>query len=195
MDKNVTRRRFIGAASAAGATMSPMALHANNEKPALLGGKPTRAEPFPSWPVFDDTEEQALLSVLRSGKWFRGSGKYVSQFEETYARMTGAKHCLATANGTSALLTSLAALGVGPGDEVILPPYTFVACVNVILLLNAVPVFVDSDRETSQIDAAKIEAAITDRTRAIMPVHLGGNVFDVTAIQKVAAKHKLPVVE
>jgi dTDP-4-amino-4,6-dideoxygalactose transaminase len=119
----------------------------------------------------------------------------VDRFEAAYAQLTGAKYCLATANGTSALLTSLAALGVGAGGEVIVPPYTFVATVNAVVALNALPVFVDSDPETFQIDARKIEAAITERTAAILPVHLGGSAADLDTILAVAAQHKLPVLE
>lgn len=194
MSDTVTRRRFLGTAPAAG-LMAPVAFAAGGEKPALLGGNKVRTAPFPSWPVFDQTEEKALLDVLRSGKWYRGSGSNVEMFEAEYSKLTGAQHCLATANGTSALMISLAALGVGAGDEVILPPYTFVATVNVVLALSALPVFVDSDPETFQINPGRIEAAITDRTAAIMPVHLGGAAADVDAIMAVARKHKLPVVE
>jgi perosamine synthetase len=183
------RRSFLTVVSAGGLAIGAA------QKPALMGGTPVRTAPFPSWPVIDETEERALLGVLRSGKWYRGDGKTVDRFEEAYARLTGAKCCLATANGTSALLTSLAALGVGAGDEVIVPPYTFVATINVVLALNALPVFVDTDPETFQIDARKIEAAITGRTAAIMPVHLGGSVADLDAILAIARKHKLPVVE
>jgi dTDP-4-amino-4,6-dideoxygalactose transaminase len=183
------RRQFIAATAATG-----LALGAGT-KPALLGGTPVRTAPFPAWPVFDATEERALIGVLRSREWCRMGAKGVGHFEAAYARLTGAKYCLATANGTSALLTSLAALGVGPGSEVILPPYTFIATVNVVLALNALPVFVDSDPETFQIDAHKIEAAITERTAALMPVHLGGSVADLDTILAVAARHKLPVVE
>ncbi len=195
MSSQLSRRRFLAATTAAGVGLMLRGGHAQTEKPALLGGKPVRTGPFPSWPVFDEKDEQAVMGVLRSGKWFRGYGDTVNRFEEAYAKMTGAKFCLATANGTSALFTSLCALGVEAGDEVILPPYTFVACVNVILLLNALPVFVDTDPETFQMDASKIEAAINDHTAAIMPVHLGGNVADLDAILAVARKHKVPVVE
>ncbi|MGE5645654.1 MAG: DegT/DnrJ/EryC1/StrS family aminotransferase [Acidobacteriota bacterium] len=183
------RRSFLTAVSAGGLAFGA------DSKPALLGGTPVRTAPFPSWPVIDETEERALLGVLRGKKWFRGDGKTVNRFEEAYAKLTGARHCLATANGTSALLTSLAALGVGAGDEVIVPPYTFIATVNAVLALNAFPVFVDTDPETFQIDATKIEAAITERTKAIMPVHLGGAVADLDAILAIGKKHKLPVVE
>ena len=193
----VSRRRFIGTLAAGGALVSAVPLrrtvHAAQAPAAALGGTPVRAKPFPAWPVADRLEEEALLGVIRSGKWYRG--QHVGAFETKYAALTGTKGCLATANGTSALITSLAALGIGPGDEVIVPPYTFVATVNAVLLMHALPVFVDSDIETFQIDARKIEAAITDRTRAILPVHLGGAVADLDAILDIARKRDVPVLE
>ncbi len=205
LKKTVTRRQFLGTTLAAGASVRPAPaqgspsgkpiLLSKPEKPALLSGKPIRTDPFPSWPVSSELEERSLVNVLHSGKWNRNTGQYVNAFEKSYALMMGAKYCLATANGTSALLTSLFALGIGPGDEVILPPYTFVATVNVVLLLHALPVFVDTDPETFQIDARQIEAAISERTAAIMPVHLGGSVVNLDAILPIAAKHRLPVVE
>jgi len=194
MKPAVSRRHFLGVASAAGAGVS-LAAPPSSQPLALLGGKPVRTTPFPSWPRFDKLEEHAWLEVLRSGKWFRGYGKQVDRFEEAYAALTGAKYCLATANGTSALFTSLNALGVEPGDEVLVPPYTFVATINAVLLQHALPVFVDSDLETCQLDPAKIEALITDRTRAIIPVHIGGSAADLDAILPIARKHKLPVIE
>jgi perosamine synthetase len=195
MNIRMTRRNFLGTVAAAGVASGAIPARTIDKKPALLGGPATRTEPFPSWPKFDNNEEKALADVLRSGKWFRGNGQYVNRFEQAYAQLMGAKHCLATANGTSALLVSLAALDVGPGDEVIVPPYTFVATVNVILARYALPVFVDTDPETFQIDARKIEAAITGRTVAIMPVHLGGGAANLDTIMVVARKHKLPVIE
>ena len=190
MNHTVTRRRFLAAAPAAGILTASA-----KEKPALLGGQPVRSQRFPAWPVFDQKDEQALVEVVRSGNWFRGNGQMVKRFEEAYARLTGAKFCLSTSSGTGALQTSLGALGVGPGDEVILPPYTFVATLNVILNMHALPVFVDSDLETFQIDARKIEAAITDRTAAMIPVHYSGNVADLDTIMALAGKRKLPVIE
>lgn len=195
MRNQFTRRKFIAATTVATVGLSFATKSATAGKPAILGGTPVRTEPFPSWPIFDQSEEQALLSTLRSGQWFRGSGKNVSEFEVAYAKLMGAKFCIGTSSGTNALITSMNALGVGAGDEVILPPYTFVACVNAILMLGAVPIFVDTDPETFQIDATKIEGAITDRTAAIMPVHLGGNAADLDAILAIARKHKIPVVE
>ena len=165
------------------------------DKPALLGGKKTRTEPFPSWPKFDQKEENALLDVLRSGKWFRGSGQYVKKFEQAYAELTGAKQCLATANGTAALFISLNVLGVEPGDEVLIPPYTFIATLNVVLRQHALPVFVDSDPETFQMDHRNVEALINGNTRAIMPVHLGGNAANIDALLAIAQKHKIPLIE
>ena len=197
MNGKLTRRDCIRAAAASTVSVAAGAAAPGRGagRPALLGGDPVRTAEFPTWPKFDESDEDAVLRALRSGKWFRGSGAEVEAFEKRYARFIGSKHCLATANGTSALLTSLASLRIGPGDEVILPPYTFVACVNVILAVNAIPVFVDTDRETFQIDARKIEARITDRTRAVMPVHLGGNTYDVDAVSAIAKKHKIAVIE
>src|SRR5712692_7729347 len=189
---NPTRRGFLAAAPLAGAAL---AADAAGDRPAILGGAKQHPEPFPSWPIFDQTEERAILDALRSGKWYRGNGKNVARFEEAYAQLTGAKTCLATANGTSALVTSLNAMGIAPGDEVIVPPYTFIATVNAVLLQHAAPVFVDTDPETSQIDARKIEAAITERTRCILPVHLGGSPVDLDAILEIGRKRKLPVIE
>jgi dTDP-4-amino-4,6-dideoxygalactose transaminase len=176
MSDALTRRTFLAAAPAAGLAAAAPA------KPALLGGPKTRTGPFPSWPVFDQTEERALVETLRSGKWFRGNGDNVKKFEAAYAAFTGAKQCLATMNGTAALFTSLNALGVEPGDEVLVPPYTFIATINVVLRQHALPVFVDTDPETFQMDARKIEAAITARTRCMIPVHLGGSACDLDAI-------------
>jgi perosamine synthetase len=195
MRKHFTRRQVLGAASTGLIAAKAARSAAATDKPALLGGGPVRATPFPSWPVIAENEERAWMQVLRKGKWNRLDGDYARQFEETWAATLGAKHCLATANGTSALIISLNALGIGPGDEVIVPPYTFVATVNAVLLQHAMPVFVDTDPETSQIDARKIEAAITEHTRCILPVHLGGSPADLDAILEIGRKRKLPVLE
>jgi perosamine synthetase len=208
MKTTMTRRAFLeSTAVGAGISLSTMGLPQlwaaqtapsvveGSAKPALLGGKPVRTGPFPSWPVIADNDEKAWMEVLRSGKWFRGYGQQVNRFEEAWAKLNGAKLCVATANGTSSLLAALEGLGVGPGDEVILPPYTFIATLNVVLLQYALPVFVDTDPDTFQIDAKKIEAAITERTKAIMPVHIGGSPADLDTILAIGAKHKIPVIE
>jgi dTDP-4-amino-4,6-dideoxygalactose transaminase len=188
--RQFTRRGFLGATGAA-----PAVLHAADERPAILGGTPVRTRRFPSWPYADRKEEEALTEVARARKWFRSSGKQVAAFEEAWAKVTGAKYCLATSSGTAALFTSLNALGIGPGDEVLVPPFTFVATINVVLLQYALPVFVDTDPQTCQMDAGTIEAAITPRTRAIIPVHYGGNPADLDAILAIARKHSLLVIE
>ncbi len=198
MKRHVSRRNFIGAVVAGSTLARPVRTRAqgagqSGPGPALLGGTPVRRGPFPPWPVTGGREENALVGLIRSGKWFRG--EQVAAFEAAYASLTGATHCLATANGTSALMTSLAVLGVGPGDEVIVPPYTFIATINAVLLMHALPVFVDSDIETFQIDARKIERAITDKTRAILPVHLGGSAADLDTIGDVARKRGVALIE
>ena len=193
MNNHVTRRKFIGAAGAT--SLAFAAKPTSGEKLAVLGGKPVRTAPFPSWPLIRDNDERAWMEVLRKGRWNRYGGTYARQFEEAWSKMLGAKHCLATANGTSALFTSLNALGIGPGDEVLVPPYTFVATINVVLLQHALPVFVDTDPETFQMDARKVEAAITPRTTCILPAHIGGSAADLDTILAVAKKHKLPVLE
>ncbi|RPJ57159.1 MAG: DegT/DnrJ/EryC1/StrS family aminotransferase, partial [Acidobacteria bacterium] len=164
-------------------------------RPALLGGLPLRKEPFPSWPRFASPEEEAMLRTLKSGKWFRGNGQEVAAFEKAYAEMTGARFCLATANGTSALLTCLHALDIQPGDEVILPPYTFVATLNVVLLNYALPIFVDTDPATFQIDSKKVEEATTPRTKLLMPVHIGGSAADLDTLLEISKKRRIPLLE
>ncbi len=200
-----TRREFMGTLAVGGSALAATARPARAAalrgapgsagQPALLGGIPVRKDPFPSWPVSDALEERAVTDVVRSGKWGRGTGDQVSRFETAYAALTGAKHCLATANGTSALLTVLRSMEVGPGDEVIVPPYTFVATINVVLSMYALPVFVDTDIETFQIDARKIAGAITPKTRVVMPVHLGGASADLDAIASAASGKNVPIIE
>ncbi|HZT34047.1 MAG TPA: DegT/DnrJ/EryC1/StrS family aminotransferase [Bryobacteraceae bacterium] len=189
----MTRRFFVNAAAAT-AVASGVASGANG-KLAIQGGTPVRTTPFPSWPKTTAADEQAVSAVLKSGRWYRGWGKQVDKFEETYARLLGAKYCLATANGTSALITSLHGLGLQPGDEVLVPPYTFVATINAVLVHHALPVFVDTDPATFQIDARKVEAAITERTKVILPVHIGGTAADMDTLLAVGARHKLAVLE
>jgi len=193
MSRGVNRRQFIAATSAAGVGLALAGAASAGEKPAALGGKPVRTKGYPSWPMVHDSDEKAVAEVVRAGRWYRN--RSVEQFEERFAQSHGAKYCLATSSGTSALFTSLGALGVGPGDEVIVPPYTFVATVNVVLLHYALPVFVDSDRQTCQMDPARLEAAITDRTAAIIPVHIGGSPADLDRILAIARKRNIPVIE
>lgn len=164
------------------------------QKPALLGGPTAVSHDWPSWPIWNpETDEKRLLEVMRSGVWSRK--KVVDEFEQKWAETIGAKRCLAVVNGTNALNASLAQLEIGWGDEVIVTPYTFIASASSILFNGAIPIFVDVDPETFQMDPAKIEEKITSRTRAIMVVHILGLPSDMKSIMTIAKKHDLIVVE
>lgn len=134
-----------------------------------------------------------IAKVLAHGQYIMGPE--IKELETQLAQYTGSKHCLTVANGTDALLIALMALGVKAGDEVITTPFTFIATGEMIALIGAKPVFVDIDEKTYNIDPAKIEAAITPKTKAIMPVSLYGQCADFDAINAIAAKHNLPVIE
>ncbi|HMY99726.1 MAG TPA: DegT/DnrJ/EryC1/StrS family aminotransferase, partial [Burkholderiaceae bacterium] len=137
--------------------------------------------------------DAGIQRVLDHGQYIMGPE--VKQLEERLAARTGVAHCVTVSSGTEALLISLMALGIGPGDEVITTPFTFAATAEVIVLVGARPVFVDIEPDSCNLDATLIEAAITPRTRAIMPVSLYGQVADMAQINAVAAKHGLPVIE
>jgi dTDP-4-amino-4,6-dideoxygalactose transaminase len=166
-----------------------------SQKLALDGGTPVRTASFPAWPVFDEREEKALIEVVRSGHWGVLTGTKVKEFEQRFAAYQQARYGICVVNGTAALEIAMRALDIGPGDEVITTPYTFIATVNVILSVGAVPVFVDIDAHTCLMDTDLLEAAITGRTKAIMPVHLAGCPVDMDAIMDIASRHGLAVVE
>ena len=155
---------------------------------------------FPTWPTFDEDEEKILLEVLRSRKWWCGApkapeGKFVWQFQEEFAKFQGAKCCIAVANGTVAIESALYALGVGLGDEVIVSDYTFVASASAIVATNAVPIFCDINPDTFVMDVNKLDELMTERTKAIVPVHLGGNPVEMDTLMEFAEKNNLYVVE
>ncbi len=162
---------------------------------ALLGGKPVRTQPFPDWPVWGPPEERRLLRTLRSGKWGRLQGPEVEEFEQTFATQHGCRHGIAVVNGTVSLRIGLLAAGIQAGDEVIVPPYTFLSTASAVIEANAIPVFVDVDPETYNLDPQAVAAAITPRTRAIIPVHFAGLPADMTALMALAKKHNLTVIE
>jgi dTDP-4-amino-4,6-dideoxygalactose transaminase len=203
MKQNLTRRGFVRLAAAGSAAMSwlatrqaPAVFAAADDKPALLGGRKAHSGGWPGWPEWREAWEPRVLEVLRSGVWCRSSGgPQVAEFETAYAKLLGAKRCLATASGTTALITALHVIGVDAGDEVIVSPYTFNATYNAILMHKALPVFADTDPATLTMDPATIESRITDRTRAIVPVHIYGMPCDMDPINAIAKKHKLGVVE
>jgi dTDP-4-amino-4,6-dideoxygalactose transaminase len=201
--KDLTRREFLYKASAgtvAAVASGAIPTLANIKKEAstlaLLGGKPVITKRV-LWPETTEAIETSLLTTYRSRKWYRyeGGARMTSTFERKFAEATGTKRCVATGSGTQALHCAMYAVGVDAGDEVILPPYTFISSLNAILLMNALPVFVDIDPNTFQIDPTKIEEKINGNTKAIEPVHIAGLSADMDRIIMIAKKHNLKVVE
>jgi dTDP-4-amino-4,6-dideoxygalactose transaminase len=162
---------------------------------ALLGGSRVRTRPFATWPVFGHAEEQRLLATLRSGNWGRLDGPEVEEFERRFAGMHGCRHGIAVASGTVALRIALLASGIAAGDEVIVPPYTFVSTASAVVEANAVPVFADIALDTFNIDPQAVVSAITSRTRAIIPVHFGGHPAEMDELMAIARDHDLIVLE
>jgi len=198
MSHSISRRAFVAGAAATAAAAGLAAPHSVSaaDKPALLGGTPVHTGGWPGWPQWNESWEPEIIKVLRSGQWCSaGSGGPAADFEAAYANLLGAKRCVTTASGTTALLTALHVMGVDAGDEVIVSPYTFIATYNVCLMHKALPVFADTDPATLTMDPTSIESRITDRTRAILPVHIYGMPCDMDAINAVAKKHNLAVVE
>lgn len=161
---------------------------------ALHGGRPVRGadKKWPTWPQFDDAERKALNEVLESGKWFFGGR--VTQFEQEYAAFQDATFCVSCTSGTTAAEICMQALGIGKGDEVLVPAYTFVATASSVMRMGAAPIFVDAD-DSWCMDPEKAEAAITPRTKAIMPVHFGSRVCDMDRFNAIAGKHGLKIIE
>ncbi len=151
------------------------------------------------WPIFGDIERENLMQVLESGRWWRGSGpsdtSKVTQFEEQFAAFQDAQFGVAITNGTQAIECALKAIGIRPGDEVIVPAATFVASATACILVNAIPIVVDIDPGNYQISPAAVEAAIGERTVGIMPVHYGGYPADMDALRAIADRHGLWIIE
>src|SRR2546429_4762126 len=162
---------------------------------ALFGGKRTKTKPFPMWPQYDEKERRALEEVLESRVWWRTPGTKTLAFEREFAAFHGAKHGIAVTNGTAALEVTMLGLGIQAGDEVIVPDFTFIATASAVLAAGALPVLVDIDRETFCIDAELAEAAITPRTKAIVAVHMGGNVADLDALSELCKRRGLALIE
>ena len=205
-DRKSNRREFleaVGAAGAASALMGPRITRASYrpEKPeqlAIDGGTPVRQSQLGSGPYgpqfYDEVEERELLDVLRSRSPFRRRGGKVAQFEQEYADHIGAKFAIAVTSGTTALYAAMAALEIGPGDEVILPAWNWYADYDVIVLAGALPVFAEID-DSFNIDPADIERHVTPRTKAIIAAHLEGCPCDMDPILAIARKHNLRVLE
>lgn len=171
-------------------------------KLAVNGGTPVRTEPFAPWPVFDKLEEEFLIQALHSGKW-GGTGPVISdaykpmipEFEQAFASLQQAKYAVACCNGTVAITIALQAAGVRPGDEVIVPPYTFIATASAPLAFGAIPVFADVEEATLLIDPDAVERNITNRTKAIIAVHLAGAPANMTRLKDIAKQHGLALIE
>ncbi len=163
-------------------------------KLAIDGGEPIRKKPFPKWPVWDENEVNALKNVLESSVWGVGGSK-VPEFEQKFASYVGVEYGICVTSGTTALEIALRAADVGPGDEVIVPPYTFMATASAVLQIKAIPIFADIDKDTYNLDPSAMESAITERTKAVIPVHIGGCPADMDRIMEIAKKHNLVVIE
>ena len=175
---------------------------------SIKGGKPVREKAFPGWPVYNEREIELTREVIQSGKWWRGSydtaelgeGKAAGkskaeEFEERFAHFHQTSYAVATSSGSGALEIAVKASGIKPGDEVIVPPYTFIATATAVLQNNAVPIFADINADTYCLDPEKVEEAITEKTRAIIPVHFGGHFADMDRIMEIARKYNLKVIE
>jgi dTDP-4-amino-4,6-dideoxygalactose transaminase len=204
-EPDLTRRRFLAVASASSlAAVASTALPARaavtrrSGKLAILGGEPVRKnKSWPEWPYVDDRILEAVVKTTKSGIWCRiqSATGTVPTFEKDYARLMGARFCVATGSGTQALHTCVEALGIGAGDEVITSPYTDPGTIAAILSARALPVLADLDTASFQLDPADVERRITENTRAIMPVHMMGQPCHLERIMALATQHKLAVIE
>ncbi|MGH2458431.1 MAG: DegT/DnrJ/EryC1/StrS family aminotransferase [Chloroflexota bacterium] len=162
---------------------------------AINGGEAVRTAPFPSWPIWDQRELDQVTEVIKSGNWGGIPGTKREEFATTFARLQGATYGVPVMNGTAALQVSLRAVGVGAGDEVIVSALTWVATPQAALYLGAVAVFCDVEPDTFNLDVARLEALITPRTKAIIPVHLGGLPANLDAVLEIARRYHLAVIE
>ncbi len=163
------------------------------QKLAINGGEPIRTAPWPSWPMFGDEERTRLLEVFESGKWWYG--ETVREFEEKFAAFQDARFGITCTSGTTGLEASLVGLGIGAGDEVIIPPYTFVATATSVMHTGAKPVFADVGLDTLNLDPDETEKAITPRTKAVIPVHFAGLPSDMDRLSEIADKHGIRILE
>lgn len=197
---SLTRREFLektsaGLAMAGTVPRAAPKVSGNPNALALEGGTPVRTKPFPHWPQTDWLDETNILKALRNHRWCTFDGEFIPQFEAAWAKHLRAGGCVMTPCGTHALHMALDLVGVGPGDEVVVAPFTYIATIDVILMCYALPVFADTDPRTFQIDPDDIERRITEHTRAILPVHISGAPAHMDRILASARRHDLPVVE
>ncbi len=167
-------------------------------KLAIDGGTPIRdihKNPWPKWPVYGRAEEQILRKVLKSGQWWYVEGEHGIAFEQEFANFQESKYGISCSNGTAALEIVLRSLEIGLGDEVIVPPYTFIATASTALMTGATAVFADIDRNTLNISPDAVEKVITSRTRAIICVHIAGRPADMDRLIEIAKKHNIYLIE
>jgi dTDP-4-amino-4,6-dideoxygalactose transaminase len=164
---------------------------------AILGGSKIRTEPYPQWPVWDQRDIDAVTEVIKSGRWggYPYPGPKTEELAKKFAEMQGGGYAVPMANGTVTMEVALRAAGVGWGDEVIIPAYTFQATASAPMAAGAIPVIVDVDPNNYCLDPKAAARAITAKTRAIIPVHLGSNMADMDEIMALAEKHNLIVIE
>lgn len=203
--KDLTRRQFMAAASvgslaasSSGAGRTYTSIKGDAGKLAILGGTPIRKnKAWPKWPYCDDSVIESIVDTTKSGIWCRiqSPSGTVPTWEEKFANLMDAEYCVATGSGTQALHTSVEALGIGPGDEVITSPYTDPGTISSIVSARALAVLADLDRESYQLDPQDVERRITENTKAIMPVHIMGQPADMVSIMRLAEKHNLKVIE
>jgi dTDP-4-amino-4,6-dideoxygalactose transaminase len=173
----------------------------NKENPmselAILGGPKTRTEPYPAWPVWDQRDVDAVTEVIKSGRWggYPYPGPKTAELARKFADLQGGGYAVPMVNGTITMEVALRAAGIGWGDEVIVPAYTFQATASAPMAAGAIPIIVDVDPNTYCLDPQATEKAITSKTRAILPVHLGSNMADMDALMALAEQHNLIVIE
>jgi dTDP-4-amino-4,6-dideoxygalactose transaminase len=165
----------------------------SSERLAIMGGEPVCNFEWPRWPIHDDGEEAQVLAVLRSGEWWYG--ETVRRFETEFATFQGAAYGVSCTNGTTAIEMGLRALGIVPGDEVIVPPYTFIATASAVVTIGAIPVFADIEPDTLCLDPADAARKTTSRTRAVIPVHVAGRFADMERINELAKSRGLAILE
>src|SRR5512143_754668 len=164
---------------------------------AILGGPKTRTESYSAWPVWDQRDIDIVTEVIKSGRWggYPYPGPKTAELAKKFSEMQGGGYAVPMANGTVTMEVALRAAGIGWGDEVIVPAYTFQATAAAPIAAGAIPVIVDIDPETDCMDPEAVEKAVSGRTKAIIPVHLGHEMSDMDALMEIAGRHNLIVVE
>ena len=210
--KALTRRDFLGKTSAglaaarviAGkspaltarpAANAAPAVGANPDALALHGGTPVRSKPFPTWPQAFEIDEEYVLKAIRNHRWCSYDGEFTPKFEKAFARAMGSTGCVMTTGGTHTINMSLELLGIGPGDEVLISPWTAVATACAVFMTYALPVFVDTELDSFYMDPEDIEHRVNENTRAIIPVHIFGGVSHMDKILAIGNKLNIPVIE